>query len=133
VKKKNNLLDSGTQHEPLNWYTAITNQNYFINNKDKIFQNVGLAIGAPSSGIIAEICLQHPENLHLAHLEQKHDIINYFRYVDNILLIFDPNHADMQAILTDFNAIQPKLHFTAETSQQYSELFRYQSTEHLQG
>jgi hypothetical protein len=79
-----------------------------------VIQNDGLAMGAPSSGIIAEIFLQHAENLHLAHLTQKHNIINYFRYVDDILLIFDPNHTDIQAILTDFNAIHPKLHFTAE-------------------
>jgi hypothetical protein len=71
-------------------------------------------MGAPSSGIIAEIffatcwkftsCTPSPKNT-----------INYFRYVDNILLIFGPNHTDIQEILTDFNAIRPKLHFTAET------------------
>jgi hypothetical protein len=71
-------------------------------------------MGAPSSGIIAEIFLQHAENLHLAHLTQKHNIINYFRYVGDILLIFDPNHTEIETILTDFNAIHPKLHFTAE-------------------
>jgi hypothetical protein len=71
-------------------------------------------MGAPSSGIIAEIFLQHAENSHLAHITQKHNIINYFRYVDDILLIFDPNHTDLQAILSDFNAIYPKLLFTAE-------------------
>jgi hypothetical protein len=30
-------------------------------------------------------------------------------------LIFEPNNTDIQAVLTDFNAIHPKLHFTAET------------------
>jgi hypothetical protein len=34
--------------------------------------------------------------------------------VDDILLIFDPNHTDIQTILTDFNALHLKLHFTAE-------------------
>ena len=71
-------------------------------------------MGAPSSGIIAEIFLQHVENSHLASLAQKKNIINYFHYVDNILLIFHPNHTHIQAILNDFNAITPKLHFTAE-------------------
>jgi hypothetical protein len=52
---KNNLLDSRTQHELLNRYDVITKQNYFINNNDIITQNDGLAMGAPSSGIIAEI------------------------------------------------------------------------------
>jgi len=70
---------------------------------------------APFSGIIAEIFLKHSENFHLEHLAQKHNIINYFRYVDDILLIFDPNHTDIQATLTDFNAIHPNLHTKAET------------------
>jgi len=34
--------------------------------------------------------------------------------VEDILLIFDPNHTDIQSILTDFNALHPNLHFTAE-------------------
>jgi hypothetical protein len=74
-------------------------------------------MGAPSSSILAEIFLQYVENSHLAHLAQKHRIINYFRYVDDILLIFNPNHTDIQVILTDFNSLQPKLHFTAEIEQ----------------
>ena len=69
---------------------------------------------APSSGIIAEIFLQHTEHAHLIHLTHKHSIINYFRYVDDILLIFDPNHTDIQAILQDFNALHPNLQFTTE-------------------
>jgi predicted glycosyltransferase len=71
-------------------------------------------MGTLSSGITAEIFLQHTENSHLAHLTNKHKIVNYFRYVDDILLIFDPNHTDIQAIFDDFNAIHPKLWFTAE-------------------
>ena len=112
---KHNLLDANTQHELLNWYDVITKHNYFINNNDIITQKDGLAMGAPSSGIIAQIFIQHAEKLHLARLAQKHSIINYFRYVDDILLIFDPNHTNIQAILTDFNALHPKIHFTTET------------------
>jgi len=72
-------------------------------------------MNAPSSGLIAEFFLQHTENTHLARLAHKHRIIDYFRYVDDILLIFDPNHSDIQSILTDFNELHPNLHFTAET------------------
>ena len=42
-------------------------------------------------------------------------IKNYFRYIDDILLILDSNHTNIQAILTDFNSIHPNLHFTAES------------------
>jgi hypothetical protein len=72
-------------------------------------------MGASSAGLIAELFLQHTENTHLAWLSQKHKIINYFRYVDDILLIFDPDHTDIQIILTDFNTLHPNLLFTAES------------------
>ena len=72
-------------------------------------------MGAPSSAVIAEIFLKHADNLHLEHLAQKHNITNYFLYVDDILLIFDPSHTDIPSTLNDFNAIYPKLHLTAET------------------
>jgi hypothetical protein len=61
---------------------VITKQSYFLNNSDIIIQNNGLAMGAPSSSITAEIFIQHTENSHLACLTQKHRIVNYFHYVD---------------------------------------------------
>jgi hypothetical protein len=111
---KYNQTDPQTQQELLMWYDIITKQNYFTHNQDIITQHDGLAMGAPSSGLIAEFFLQHIEDVHLAHLSHKHRIINYFRYVDDILLIFDSNHTDIQTILTDFNALHPNLQFTAE-------------------
>jgi hypothetical protein len=43
--------------------------------------------------------------------------INYFCCVDNVRLIFDSNHTNIQAIFTDLNMIHPNLHFTAQTEQ----------------
>ena len=57
-------------------------------------------MGAPSSSMLSEVFLQHT---HITYLTQKHKITNYFRYVDDILLIFDSNRKDVQNILTDFN------------------------------
>jgi len=67
-----NIVDPQMQQEFLHWY--ITKQNYFT---EIIIQQDGLAMGAPSSGLIAEIFLQHMEHLHLAHLTHRHRIINY--------------------------------------------------------
>jgi len=44
-------------------------------------------------------------------------IINYFCCVNDILLVFDSNHTNIQAIFTDLNTIHPNLHFTAQTEQ----------------
>jgi len=59
--------------------------------------------------LIAEIFLQHIEHIHLANLTHKHRIINYCRYVDDILVIFDSNHTSIHIILDEFNALHPKL------------------------
>jgi hypothetical protein len=112
---QHHLVDSETQQEILRRYDVITKQNYFSHNKYIIMLQDGLAMGAPSSGLIAEIFLQHLEHLHLAHLTHKHHIINYCRYVDDIFLIFHSIRTGIQSILTDFNALHPELHVTAET------------------
>jgi hypothetical protein len=95
------------------WY-IIKRQNYFA-HKNIMTQQDGLAMGAPSSGLIAEIFLQHTENTHLASLAHKHKIVNYIRYVDDVLMIYNYTHTDIQNILTDFNTLHRNLHFTAET------------------
>jgi len=77
-------------------------------------------MGAPYSGLIAEMFLQNIEHSHLTHLTMKHKIIKYCRYVDDILIIFDPNHSNIQTILNDFNALHPKLQFTAEIEEDYT-------------
>jgi hypothetical protein len=111
---KQNLLDSQTKQELIKWYNVITSQNYFTHNGNIVIQNDGLTMGAPSSGLLAKFFLRQVEHLHLAHLSTRHKIVNYFRYVDDILMIFDSNHTDIQTILDDFNAIHPRLKFTAE-------------------
>ena len=74
-------------------------------------------MGALSSSILSEIFLQYIEASHIASIAKNHMIINYFRYVDDILLIFNSTQTNTQSILTDFNSIHPNLHFTTETEQ----------------
>jgi hypothetical protein len=102
---KHELVTPQQQQEILEWYDIIRGQNYFAHSKDIIFRYDGFAMGAPSSRLIAEIFLQHTEHTHLAHLTHKHRIINYCRYVDDILLIYDFTHTSIQMILEDFNLL----------------------------
>ena len=76
-------------------------------------------MGAPSSGLIAERFLQHTEHSHLIHMAHKHKIVNYCRYADDISLISDSNHTNIQKILDDFNTVHPKLQFTAEAEKDH--------------
>jgi len=71
-------------------------------------------MGAPTSGIIAEFFLHSLEDTHLTHLSNKHKIARYFPYVDDILIIYDSNHTDINNIRNDFNTIHPNMKFTAE-------------------
>jgi hypothetical protein len=41
--------------------------------------------------------------------------VNYARYVDDTLLIYDSQHTDLHSILHDFNSLHQNLHFTGET------------------
>jgi hypothetical protein len=66
------LVAPQTQRELLKWFDVITKQNYFAHKKQIVIQHDGLAMGAPSSGLIAEIFLQHIEHSHLVHLTYKH-------------------------------------------------------------
>ena len=77
-------------------------------------------MGAPSSDIISGIFLQNMEHTHLTQLAQKHNIINYCMYVDNILLIFDSNQSTIQMIQNDFINIHPKSQFTSGTERDHT-------------
>jgi len=110
-----NLVDQQTPTEILNWYEIITQQNYFTNDGEIFIQKDGLAMGAPSSSIISEIFLQNIEQIHLPTIAKKHGLTNYFRFVDDILIIYDTQHTNITSILEDFNSLHPSLHFTKET------------------
>jgi hypothetical protein len=74
-------------------------------------------VGAPASGLIAEIFLQ---NLEQTLLTQKHHIANYCRYVNDIFIIFDFYNTDTQNIFHDFKNLHPKLQLTAELEQEHA-------------
>ena len=59
---KHSMTDPQMQHRLLKWCDVITRQHYFTSNQDIVIQHDGLAMGDPSSGIIAEIFLQHTEH-----------------------------------------------------------------------
>jgi hypothetical protein len=40
--------------------------------------------------------------------------MDYYRYVDDIIMVYDEQKTNITNMLEDFNAIQPKLKFTVE-------------------
>ena len=109
------MIDQHTITELINWYEIVTQQNYLKNNDQIIIQKDGLAMGAPSSSITSEIFLQNIEQKHLPSIAKKLNLTNYFRYVDDILIVYDTQQTDITSLLSDFDSLHPKLQFTIET------------------
>jgi hypothetical protein len=103
--------------EILTWYDIVTSQNYFTNGTNINIKKDGLAMGAPSSGILSEMFLQKLENTKLIDIANELQLITYHRYVDDILIVYDIRHTDINTITTKFNDMHPNLHFTHETEQ----------------
>jgi hypothetical protein len=76
-------------------------------------QHDGLAMGAPTSSILSEFYLQHLENSKIYDILLNFNIIGYFQYVDDLLIIYNESKTDIEDLLHCFN-ITPKLNFTME-------------------
>jgi hypothetical protein len=107
IKQK---INPSTRKELLKWFDAVTEQNYFTYNNNTIIQEDGLAMGAPTSGLLAEFFLQHLESTHIPKLTIKHKLAGYYRYMDDILIIYDTSSSNMIDILRDFNNIPQICH-----------------------
>jgi hypothetical protein len=71
-------------------------------------------MGAPSSATLSEIYLQHLEHTEIIKII-RHNIIGYFRYVDDILMVYDEKYTDINKVHATFNKLAPTLKFTIET------------------
>jgi hypothetical protein len=109
-----NVSDPLEKQEYLQIYETLINQNYFTHNGKFYKQKEGLAMGAPSSAFLSEVYLQYIEFNNIVDTVTKHNIQGYFRYVDDILIVCNSLHTDIQLILNEFNKIQPQLQFTIE-------------------
>jgi hypothetical protein len=71
-------------------------------------------MGAPSSAIIAETYLQNLEHNQIYNLLKKYKITGYFRYVDDIMIVYDKNKTHINTIITEFKTKLPTINFTVE-------------------
>ena len=114
-----NNIDTTVQTEPRNLCNIILTQNYFRFNNIQYSQRQWLAMGVPSSSILSEIYLQFLENTRIYDILLRHQIMGYFRYVDDILIVYDNNNnnnnnTDTHKVLEQFNSISTTLTFTIE-------------------
>jgi hypothetical protein len=71
-------------------------------------------MGAPTSAILAEIFIQYLEHNDIIQILQKHHILDYYRYVDDILIIYNENCTNIQDTSNDFNSVHPNIQYTME-------------------
>jgi hypothetical protein len=90
----------------------ILKQNYLQFNNQFYKQNEGLTMGAPTSATLTEIFIQHLQHTIIYKILKNHQIIDYHRYVDDILIIYNEHHTNIDKTLDEFNRIHPKIKFT---------------------
>jgi hypothetical protein len=56
----------------------------------------GLAMGTPTSAVLDETCIQHVEHKQIYPVLIKQRINEYYRYVDDIFVIYDQNETSMK-------------------------------------
>jgi hypothetical protein len=52
-------------------------------------------MGAPTSAILAEIFIQYLEHNNIIQILQKHQILDYYRYVDDILIMYNEERTNI--------------------------------------
>jgi hypothetical protein len=71
-------------------------------------------MGAPTSAILSEMYLQYIEHMFIYDILNQNSIQEYFRYVDNLLIIYDTELIEIYSVLNKFNTITPNLKFKIE-------------------
>jgi hypothetical protein len=68
-------------------------------------------MGAPTSSLLSEVFLQNLEHKRICKILV---VVAYFRYVDDILIVYDNQETDITHMLSLFNNLHPNLTFTME-------------------
>ena len=71
-------------------------------------------MGALTSSIFSEIYLQYLENTKIFDILINYRIVGYFRYVDDILIVYKKEPTNIQEILDLLNNVTPTITFTME-------------------
>jgi hypothetical protein len=71
-------------------------------------------MGAPTSSVLPEIYLQFMEHTELYTILMQNNILGYFRYVDDISIIYNETTTNIDELLDSFNNAFPTMTFTIE-------------------
>jgi hypothetical protein len=114
IVDQNYCMSNVEKDELLSLLNLILEQNYFQFKNQFYKQNDGLAMGAPTSAILAETFVQYLEHTVIYQILKKHQIIDYYRYVHDILIIYNKQYTNIRNTHDEFNNIHHKIKFTME-------------------
>jgi hypothetical protein len=85
-------------------------------------------MGARALAVLAETFIQHVEHEYLFPILIAHEVIAYYRHVDDIFIMYDQNKTDIEQTLHEINNTQPSLKFTMDKENTKDQLLRYHYT-----
>ena len=104
--KENKKMNNREIDELINLTKTLLKQNYFTFDKKFFFQESGLAMGSPISGLLADIYFNHFENSYIFNNNPfQKNIIFYKRYVDDIFIIFNGSTRQAELLKNHINTI----------------------------
>jgi hypothetical protein len=87
----------------------ILRQNYYEFQNNTYKQSNGLAMGAPSSSVLSQLFLQHLENTVIYDTLGTENIAGYFRYLDDVLIVYRHDITNIEDVLDKFNRLTSSL------------------------
>jgi hypothetical protein len=114
ILNKNHYTSQETKIYIKNLLNIILEQNYIEDDGKWYKENDGLAMGAPTSAILAKVFLQHLEHTMIIDILNTFQIIDYHRYVDDILIMYNSRTTNIDNTLKEFNEICSKIGFRIE-------------------
>ena len=96
---------------------TILKQNYFQQNERLLQPEKGITVGSPISSTMAEVYLQHIEEMYIKQWLDSKEIVYYRRYVGDILIIYDQNRTNELTILHHINTIDRNFQFKMSTEE----------------
>jgi hypothetical protein len=115
ILRYNNIRED-TITKYINFLHIVLTQNNFSYDNKYYTCNKWVALGFPASSTVAEIFLQHYENVSIKHWIKSTSVTYYSRYVDDIFIIFNTRNTTEVTILSSMNNINKYIEFkiTAE-------------------
>jgi hypothetical protein len=108
------LIEEVVKNDLINMAKIVLEQNYFQFENNFYSQKVGLAMGSSTSSILSEMYLQYKECTDISDTLIHNNIIGYFCYVDDILVVYDKTLTNIDEVLNSFNRTMPTMKSTIE-------------------